>query len=230
LPALSLIAGCAAQPVRVESRAPLPGAAGIVIVVDGAGGYQNAPRSISSAVTDARLPLEVRTFDWTHGRGFGLADEVDVEVALYHATRPGLPVYIVAYSAGCVVALAAAESVPPDGLERVVLLAPAVSEGYDLRPALAGARGGIDVFTSARDRFWLGVGTTVVGTADGRRQPAAGRVGFDAPADALASRLHQHPWDPVIAWTGNDGGHTGPLRPAYLKAYVLPLLSPALPR
>jgi hypothetical protein len=60
---------------------------------------------------------------------------------------------------------------------------------------------------------------------------AAGRVGFDAPAlvpseAALSSRLRQHPWDPSVAWTGNFGDHSDSLRPAYLKAYVLPLLTP----
>jgi hypothetical protein len=37
------------------------------------------------------------------------------------------------------------------------------------------------------------------------------------------SRLHQHPWDQQVAWTGNLGGHRGSLNPTYLRAYVLPL-------
>jgi alpha-beta hydrolase superfamily lysophospholipase len=237
LPMLALLAGCAGPPTLVESRAPPPSCTGVVFVIDGAGGYQNLPHYIADAVHDAGLQLEVRSFDWTHERGLGLSDEIDVahsrnqgrrlaqEVVLYQGACLGAPVYVLAYSAGCAVALAAAESVPLDGLERVILLAPSVSVGYDLRPALAGARQGIDVFISARDRFWLGVGTAVVGTSDGRRQPAAGRVGFQAPADPIVGRLHQHPWDPSVAWTGNAGGHAGTLQSAYLKAYVLPLLS-----
>jgi pimeloyl-ACP methyl ester carboxylesterase len=236
-----LAVGCASPPVRVETRAPLSAPAGVVYVIDGAGGYQTAPRAVAAAVADAHLPLEVRSFDWTHGRGRALADEVDanysraqgrrlaVEVVQYQASHPGIPVYLVAHSAGGAVALAAAESVPCNALARVVLLAPSVSEGYDLREALAGTSGGIDVFTSERDRFWLGVGTAVVGTSDGVRQAAAGRVGFDPPDDPLASRLRQHPWDPSVAWTGNAGGHAGTLLSSYLRAYVLPLLSPPGP-
>jgi pimeloyl-ACP methyl ester carboxylesterase len=135
-----------------------------------------------------------------------------------------MPVHVIAHSAGCAVALSAAESVPVNSLARLVLLAPSVSEGYDLRPALAGAAGGIDAFISDRDRFWLGFGTGLVGTSDGLRQAAAGRVGFDPPADALAERLRQHPWDASVAWTGNAGGHADTLRQAYLRAYVFPLL------
>jgi hypothetical protein len=251
-PVLALSGGCIAPPARVESLAPVPVATGpvvtgpvvtgpvatgVVYVIDGAGGYQTAPRSVAAAVADAHLPLEVRSFHWTHDRGLGLADEVDVahsrdqgrrlaeEVVRFHAAHPGVPVYLVAYSAGCAVALSAAESAPPDGLERVILLAPSVSDGYDLRAALAGSRSGIDVFVSARDRFWLGVGTGVVGTSDGRRQAAAGRVGFEPPVDPLVGRLRQHPWDPAVVWTGNTGGHTGTLQATYLRAYVLPLLS-----
>jgi hypothetical protein len=41
---------------------------------------------------------------------------------------------------------------------------------------------------------------------------------------ALAARLHQHPWDSSVAWTGNNGGHNGALRPKYLRSYILPLL------
>ncbi len=130
------------------------------------------------------------------------------------------------------VALTSAQWLPSDSLERMVLLAPAVSADFDLRRALAASRLSVDVFTSERDTFWLGLGTAVVGTADGKLgAPAAGRVGFDAPRinpaeAALLNRLRQHPWDRNVAWTGNLGDHTGTLQPAYLKAYVLPLLVP----
>jgi pimeloyl-ACP methyl ester carboxylesterase len=240
---LPLLAGCTGVPVRVESRAPPQAARGIVLVADGAGGHQNAPRAIAAAADGLCLPLHVRSFDWTHGRGQGLADILDVPysrcqgrrlaatVCAYRTAYPGVPVYLVGYSAGSAVALAAAEMLPPDSLERIVLLAPAVSACYDLRKALASARAGIDAFTSTRDRLYLGLGTRVLGTADGRRDPAAGRVGFQPPTlcpgeEALAGRLRQHPWNESLAWTGHQGGHAESLRPAYLMAYVLPLLTP----
>jgi hypothetical protein len=235
-----LLSGCTSVPLRFESHAPPQAARGIVIVAGGAGGQQAAPRSIAEAVDRHGLPVHVRSFDWTHGLGRGLLDLVDVdhsrcqgrrlaaEVYRLHSTRPGVPVTLVGYSAGSAVVLAAAECLPADSLARIVLLAPAVSAGYDLRRALLSSSGGLDAFISDQDRFWLGLGTGLAGTADGRRDAAAGRVGFRVPAgDALACRLRQYPWTPAVARTGHQGGHGGCLRPAYLEAFVLPLLAPA---
>jgi pimeloyl-ACP methyl ester carboxylesterase len=246
LPLIFLLAGCAGVPQRVESRAPPCAARGLVFVVDGAGSSQIASQSITGVADQLRLPLHVRSFNWTHGKGIGLADVVDVpyarcqgqllaeEVSRYRSAFPGVPIYLVGFSAGCTVTLAAAELLPPDTLERIVLLAPSVSAGYDLRGAMASARQGLDVFTSERDRFYLGLGTAVIGTSDGKRGEAAGRVGFCPPVLSpsemwLSGRLRQHAWDARVAWTGNEGGHTDSLRPAYLKAYVLPLLTPVGP-
>ncbi len=241
--ALLLLSGCTSYPSRAPSPVPSGPARGIVLIADGAGANQHATRTITEAVEKNRVPVFVRTFDWSRGRVRGLSDITDVEhsrqqgealaceVGRYHAAYPGVPVYLVGFSAGCVVVLAAGDRLPADSVERIVLLAPAVSSSYDLRRTLASARGGVDVFYSERDRLWLGVGTGVVGSADGTRGPAAGRIGFRSPTleptqTPLASRLRQHAWDPSIAWTGNRGGHAGSLRPAYLKAYVLPLLTP----
>ena len=238
---LSLVPGCAGMPTRVESRTSPAAAHGVVLVVDGAGGYQTAPQAVAAAVDESGLPLHVRSFDWTHGRRRVLADVTDAdhsccqgallaaEIGELRRAYPGMPVYLVAFSAGCAVALAATDRLPPDTLERVVLLAPAVSAGYDLRRTLASARQGMDVFISERDNVMLGLGTAVVGTADGTRQTASGRVGFRPPAlcpgeEALAARLRQHPWDACALWAGNEGGHWGTLKLTYLKAYVLPLL------
>jgi pimeloyl-ACP methyl ester carboxylesterase len=186
------------------------------------------------------IPLHVERVRWSHGRGRILADQVDAcnvevegrrlaaSVAAWRASCPSWPVYLVGHSAGCAVVLSAAEALPPGSVERVVLLAPAVSADYDLRPTLACARRGVDVFTSCKDWWALGVGTRLLGTTDRRWAPAAGRVGFrpvlGCPTDAeLYRKLHEHPWDPAVAWSGNRGGHYGTYTTAYLDAYVLPL-------
>lgn len=240
-----LLGGCAAVPTPVESyKLPVP-PRGIVLVADGAGGYPEAFQAVTTAVEESGTPLYVRSFDWTHGQRRGVADLADVDharaqgrrlaaqIAAYRSTCPQMPIYLVAFSAGTHVALEATRWLPPDSLQRVILLAPAVSADYDLRPALAASRQGVDAFCSARDRFYLGFGTRVVGTADGKQDvPAAGRVGFAMPTGpdlALAQRLRQHPWDPSIAWTGNTGNHSGSMRPAYFRAFVLPLLIPNPP-
>jgi hypothetical protein len=118
---------------------------------------------------------------------------------------------------------------PTDSVDRMILLAPSVCVTYDLCPSLRTARCGIDVFYSEKDSVILGLGTQIVGTADHYCRTAAGQYGFRpviaCPADAvLYGRLRQHPWDPVVAWSGHGGGHYGCNQAGFLRAYVLPLL------
>jgi hypothetical protein len=243
---MPLFGGCVGVSQRVESRLPPEAARGVVFVANGAGGQQHAARVVANEADAARLKLHVRSFDWTHGFGRGLADVSDAaharrqgqclaaEVRRCLDVRPGVSVSLVGHSAGCAVVLAAAECLPADSLDRVVLLAPAVSPCYDLRRALLSARSGVDAYTSERDWLWLGLGTSLAGTPDGGRGAAAGQIGFRSLAlppgqEALAFRLRQHPWHPCVGWTGNHGGHAGALEPAFVRAYLLPLLAPPRP-
>jgi pimeloyl-ACP methyl ester carboxylesterase len=239
------LSGCVTA--RYEACAPAPPpepAQGIVFSVDGAGGFHGTSTNLRRVVSTARVPLRVETVDWSHGWGRVVADQTDYAYArsegqrlagtilAAHAACPDLPVYLIAHSAGSAVALAAVEALPPATVERVVLLAPALSTDYDLRPALSRVRCGIDVFCSERDWFYLGLGTGLLGTSDRRWSASSGRVGFHpvgvTSADhALYGKLRQHPWHPSLAWTGNEGGHSGASQPAFLRAYVLPLLQPA---
>jgi pimeloyl-ACP methyl ester carboxylesterase len=242
---MSLLAGCASVPARVEVGLPAPpepsGAAGVVVCADGAGGFGGTTRALRTALAEQGSPLAVQCFEWSHGYGRVLADQMDCEhaqaegrklaqcVLAYRARCPGQPIYLVAHSAGSNVVLCAAGALPAGSVERIVLLAPAVSADYDLRPALRCARSGIDVFYSERDWPCLGLGIGIIGTSDRRWSAAAGRVGFrpviECPADAaLYRQLHQHGWDPCVSWSGNTGGHYGSYRPGFLRAYVLPLL------
>lgn len=215
----------------------------MIFSVDGAGDYQGTTAALRRVVTEAGSPLGVEAFEWSHGRGQFLADQTDAcfaraegarlacWVAARRECRPAEPIYLVAHSAGSAVVLAAAESLPPGAVDRVVLLAPSVSAQYDLRQALGASRQGVDVFYSRRDVPFLGIGVAVVGTADRRwLVPAAGRVGFEPRVDtaedaALYTKLHQHGWDPAVEWTGNRGGHYGGYQPRFLQAYVMPLLT-----
>jgi len=240
---LLVLGGCAGVPTRIEPVVPVLDSRAVVLVVDGAGGYPSAYRAISNVVAEQRLALQIEPVNWNHGTGRFIADQVDTEyavaagqqlarqVCLLRKQAPDKPIYVVGHSAGTLVALAAGEALPPDTLERMVLLAPAVSRSYDLRPALRSSRRGIDVFCSERDWVYLGLGIRVLGTTDGRREAAAGRTGFvvpppTAPDAALYARLHQHPWDCSLAWTGNDGGHADSYKPVYLRSRIIPLLWP----
>jgi pimeloyl-ACP methyl ester carboxylesterase len=223
--------------------APIPVLSGqeVILTADGAGNSAGLTNALRQAVADRCLPAHVEMCDWSYGPGRYVADQVSYchareaglrlaqRVCAYRQACPDSKICLLAHSAGSLVALTAAEQLPPDSLEKIVLLAPAVSSTYDLRPALLSARRGIDVFTSERDVLVLGAGVGVVGTTDRRWSAAAGRVGFElvgsTPEDvALYARLRQYPWDPGVAWTGNTGGHFDTYETRFFEAYVLPVL------
>ena len=234
--------GCAISREKIPNQLRAPDARGIIFGVGGAGGSESTTAALRQEVLGAGLPLNVEPVDWSHGNGRFLSDQMDWEHARsegirlaqrvneYRRVFPMGDVYLIAHSAGCAVALAAGDVLPPDSLRRIVLLAPSISADYDVRPALRSARDGIDVFFSSRDVFYLGFGAAITGTADRRwLSPAAGRTGFRQKAErcedtALYQKLRQHPWQPSVEWTGNRGGHYDGFKPAYLRSYVLPLL------
>jgi pimeloyl-ACP methyl ester carboxylesterase len=213
----------------------------VLNVADGAGDFRICSRVVRETAQADGWPLEVITFAWSHGYLRSFADHFDYPwardrgrdlariVLAQRQARPDLPVSLMGHSDGAAVVLAAAEELPPDTLERIVLLAPSVSADYDLRPALRAARHGLDVFYSRNDRLWLGAFTTFVGTADTREETrAAGRFGFEPPNVApeelpLFAKLRQYEWNPTLDQVGHDGGHYGAYAPGHLRRFVLPL-------
>jgi len=244
---LPLVAGCLSGGERssLSSAAPvpvIPGATGVVIVANGSGDSHTVSNTLNQILTKTHASLQVETVAWSLGYRRYLADHVDhanhlaqgqllaCQVVAYRQAYPGRRIYLMGHSAGCAVILAAADVLPPDSVDRIVLLAPSVCAEYDLRPALRSARDGMDVFTSGADRFVLGLGMRIVGTSDRKCRVAAGQFGFtpvlaDTADAALYSRLRQYAWDPAVQWSGNDGGHYGSIQAGFLRAYVLPLLT-----
>lgn len=220
------------SPLRAAEQ---PDARPVVWVLDGAGEFHGCSTALGQANVMAGNPVELAVFPWTHGGNRLLLDQIDQphakaqggrlagKIAERRKAEPQRRAVIVAHSAGCAVALATAEAMPPDGLDRVILLAPSVSTGYDLRPALRGCREGIDVFCSKKD-WTIGFVTRMVGTTDKFGAPTAGRHGFELKAGEEATgRLRQHFWTPEMAWTGHGGGHYGVYAPAFIRAYLFPL-------
>jgi pimeloyl-ACP methyl ester carboxylesterase len=212
-----------------------------VFVANGSGDLSTVTANLNEVVAEQRVPLQVETVPWSHGYGRYVIDHVDhanqlaegrrlaCRVATYRQAYPGRKVYLIGHSSGCAVVLAATEQLPPNSVDHLILLAPSVCVSYDLRPALRGARG-IDVFYSGEDRWVLGAGMWILGTADRGCRTAAGQYGFTpvvvCPGDGeLYAKLRQHPWHAAVQWSGHDGGHFGNNQPGFLRAYVLPLLA-----
>jgi hypothetical protein len=233
--------GCAGSRYEVHSPLLDCNQRGVIFAVDGAGGFLSASQALTHQIEAAQIPLAVIPVEWSHGWGRVFADQMDWrhareegcklagQIIAYRQMIPAGKVYIFAHSAGSEPALTAAEVLPPNSIDRIVLLSPSISSDYDLRPALRAVRESIEVFYSDRDLFHLGFGVVLLGTADGCRGcTAAGRTGFqpriESCEDALLYRkLQQHPWCPCLTWTGNRGGHYGGYQPSFMRAFVIPL-------
>jgi hypothetical protein len=143
-----------------------------------------------------RLAHAVEVYPWGHGFGRWLADLTDVTnrdaqarsiaemVKDFKTLQSDEPVFLVAKSGGSGVVVKALELLDQDAVERVVLLAPALSSTYDLSRALRAVRHEMVVFWSPLDIFILGLGTLIFGTIDRVRARSAGLVGFVAPAES----------------------------------------------
>src|SRR5204863_8018990 len=103
---------------------------------------------LATVVAEAHLPLTVSEFNWSHGGGRIFADlrsqsnhrtmgkQLASAVLAQRAACPNGRVVIVTHSAGAAVTLAAADCLPDHSVDRIIMLAPAVSPGCDVRPAL----------------------------------------------------------------------------------------------
>jgi alpha-beta hydrolase superfamily lysophospholipase len=221
---------------------------GLVLVADGIGGFDLCGRAMANVVKAAGLAYTTWIVRWGHGLGRWYADLTDADecetragdvaetIRLFRARRPEAPIFLVGKSGGCAVMVKALERLDAPDVERAVLLAPALSPGYDLTRALGNVRSEVVVFWSPLDVFFLGLGTGVFGTSDRVWGKGAGLVGFrtpspgDDPARLAAYRkLRQVRWSPGMSSTGYLGGHLGPDSPRFLARYVVPLLRVATP-
>jgi pimeloyl-ACP methyl ester carboxylesterase len=212
---------------------------GLVLVADGVGGLDLCGTGLAYVAARAGLAHRVRVVRWGHGFGRWYRDLTNVsnhearasalaaEIGSFRANRPGAPVFLVGKSGGSGIVVRTLEALPEGAVERVVLIAPALSPGYDLSRALSAVRREIVVFWSPLDLIVLGLGTRLFGTVDRVGSVAAGLTGFRVPTGADPAeyaKLRQVRWQPAMGTTGYLGGHVGPDNPRFLRRYVLPLL------
>lgn len=217
---------------------------GVVFVAGGAGSIFDLSGITQWALRQKSSSLEVRNVDWSHGMGRVIRDVQDTrhlvsksqelarEVIAYRLRHPERPIYLMGRSTGAMVVLLAAEQLPAGTLERIILLSPAVSPEYDLRPALRSTRREIISFRSSLDVAVLDWGTSFVGTADRYYSKSAGLSGFTLPPPGTPAakdyaRLSQVAWKPGLIVYGHLGGHFGNGTPLYLLFEVTPYFTGA---
>jgi hypothetical protein len=209
----------------------------IVCFVHGAGGDVGYG-GLKSGLDDGGI-TDLRAFHWGSAifplnfQSTDIHDAAEKDLAA-HITewlhqKPDCQIDLVSHSAGGGVVLGAVGRLDPSlHVHNVVLLAPSVSPGYNLVPALSRVAGHLHLFYSSDDIVFLKWRTGTFGTYDNIRTPAAGHLGFNPqpplPTD-LAAKLVQHPYDPAWRDLGDDGGHLGPIAHDFVRAIVAPLLN-----
>ncbi|MBX9680414.1 MAG: alpha/beta hydrolase [Gemmataceae bacterium] len=214
----------------------------ILFVADGAGNFQSCSRTLRAAISEKQLPIEVRTFEWSHGYLRVLADQLGYQhareqgkrlAAEMEATRreqPNAHIHVLAHSAGSTVLLSALEHVSPGTVEHAFLLAPSCSSEYHLRPALRNVGKALHLHCSEHDFWHLGLAIKFVGTTDRMfLTPAAGRIGFTFHPESgedqlLAAKLVQRRWMLSDFLLKNDGGHYGAYHSPYVDQTIFPYL------
>ena len=185
----------------------------VVFLVGGIGGLSPLVPSAHVALPLAGINHELRDFSWQHGKGRFIRDlqdaphlkdkaaELAKEIRELRQREPNRRIYLVGHSAGTAIVLYAAEMLPPESVERIILLSSALSPYYDLTAALRATRGEIVSFYSPFDFMLLDWGTSQFGTADRVYGRAAGLHGFVTArasrrgrATRSYERLLQVPW------------------------------------
>ncbi len=205
----------------------------------GISGYRNIDRSFVRGLADGGLHARIDHYDWTtadpglgsllaHKRNEQESAKVAKILLAHYRANPNARITVTAHSGGCAIIAWALEKLPPDvRIDSVVMLAPALSPGYDLTAMLRHVSGHLYVFYSQYDDIVLGAGTSLFGTMDGVKTDAAGKVSFTEPQGADAAqyqKLEQFPYERAWLKLGDIGDHVGTMTHAFGERIIAPLL------
>ena len=209
------------------------------IHLPGIAGSQRLDRYFVQGLRDGGYAGTIDIYDWpgadpglgalfARQRNEGQADKVAAIIRQIYEKDPAAKVRIVCHSGGAGIAAWALERLPDDvKIETLVMIAPALSQRYDLSKALAHVRGKAHALTSVNDVLVLGAGTRMFGTIDGVKEEASGLRGFTMPEGADAKqyeKLVQVPYDEAWMDLGNIGDHIGPMGRRFAAEMISPLL------
>lgn len=245
-----------------ELQTPDRSARGHVIVLPGIEGYSRWNRGIIRGLVEAGVPFGMEIHDWTYGRWLSpytlrarrrhreQSTQIADKVLSLKSQWPHAPVWLIGHSGGGAMSILTLERlVGRTHCEGAVLLAPALSPGYDLSLARSATRRGLWNFCSWGDVLFLVAGTLALGTLDGRHSISAGACGFrtgrrapqsrDTAAGAVCEEhtsasalppLTEVQWRREMLRCGNFAGHFGCVNPRFVRDWVAPiLLGQALP-
>ena len=226
-------------------RTPERYAHGLIIVLPGIESQSFLNHSIVWGLSDAGWAGAIEIDDWTTShvvfcvyhlrawrRNLRQAARIADRIVAYQDQYPGQPVHLIGHSGGGALAVLILEALPTERrITTAILLGPAIAPRYPLQTALSRVERGVWNFWSPRDWFFLGAGTLLLGTLDGKITCSAGMIGFRKPANlsetdarAYDEKLHQQRYAFRMARTFNLGGHFGYTNRLFVETWIAPLL------
>ncbi len=214
---LLVVLGLSCAP-NVADAPPKPLPAPVLIHLPGIAGEMPIDRRLVKGLVKGGVAPKGQITDWTREyRGLlalGQLDHNKIEarklaeqITTIYRDDPRTKIILTGHSAGTGIAVWTLELLPDDvKIDTLLMLASALSPGYDLSPALAHTRQAISLY-SEHDDLVLGYGTRAMGTIDRVKTDAAGYVGFESKDP----KLKQLPYDPKWIKIGNAGDHIGPM-------------------
>jgi hypothetical protein len=158
---------------------------------------------------------------------FEFARELASDIAQWRRENPDELLYLMGYSGGGGVASIVLAELPDDvRIDRLILIAPAISADYPIEElAMRHVRDFVVNFASEKD-MQVGLGTRVFGTIDGKYDYAAGYDGFSASFDKLAQWF----WRESDREIGHRGNHIAYLGRRWQRDFLLPAIDPSASR
>jgi pimeloyl-ACP methyl ester carboxylesterase len=214
------------------------------VILPGIEGKSPANVSIAKGLDDGGVRSAIEIYDWTTGAAFfGLnlrylernkreARHIADRIMDYQDRYPGRPVHLIGHSGGGGVTVLALEALPANRkVTGAILLAAAVAPEYDLRQALRRVDRAVYNFYSPYDVGFLKLGTTIMGTIDGRHTTAAGVRGFRIPWGLneegrllYSEHLRQQRYTGSMARSGHAGGHFGWSDRQFVADWLAPIV------
>ena len=149
-------------------------------------------------------------------------------IAEHRREHPRTPIYLMGYSCGAFVALRALEMLPERvRVECASLMAGTFDPRRDLRTALSHVDDKLIVCASVMDFMLSGLGTLILGAADGVHTPTIGMLGAMERAGFQAARhpkLVQIHWRPRMIREGLFGMHDWCIGPHFAAKYLAPAM------
>jgi pimeloyl-ACP methyl ester carboxylesterase len=205
----------------------------------GIGGHRNIDDHMAAGFVQGGFTGQVQIYDWTEQdigldalfalkRNHAEAKKVARLLTERFDLDPTAPIYLTCHSGGGGIAIWALEELPARiKISALVMMSPALSPGYDLSKALSHVSGKAYVFSSTEDSLVLGTGCQLMGTIDGVKTDAAGRVGFKMPPTADVgqyAKLVSVPYNAEWIRLGDHGDHIGAMSRRFNQLVIAPLV------